>query len=258
VTFDRVVVPETSVDRMAYIAAVHPKEPDRVFVRVDDTQGTAVFSSDDGGRTLRKVFTGSGRLLGFALAPDGTQIAVGGAGDGIWIAAADSLAFERKSSVEPSCLAWNQDGLYACADASLAGFSFGRSQDSAATFERLLNFDSLCGTSACGGDTPVGKLCPLEWAMVAPSLAASCPVSSDAGADQGDRGGDAPGPRVGPDAANGGAQPRSMEGNVDASGGCAVARRGARGCSGALFFGAALFLLVRRHGRRLDVIAWST
>jgi len=40
VSFQRVTVPDTTVERLAYIAAVHPKEPDRVYVRVDDTAGT--------------------------------------------------------------------------------------------------------------------------------------------------------------------------------------------------------------------------
>jgi hypothetical protein len=181
-TFERAIVPETNVDRMAYIAAVDPLDPDRVYIRVDDSAGTAIWSSEDGGKTLRKRFTGAARLLGFALSPAGDRIAVGGPSDGTWIGATDGSTFERHSDAGPTCLAWNADGLYACADVHQAGFSVGLSRDEAFTFEPLLDFASLCGRTACGASTSVGKLCPGEWDSLAPALGSSC---GDAGAEAG-------------------------------------------------------------------------
>src|SRR5205823_12569258 len=111
----------------------------------------------------------------------------------------------RRSDVGPTCLAWNADGLYACADASRAGFSLGLSRDDATTFEPRLRFDRLCGTSACGAETDVGRLCPSEWASVAPLLGATCVgAGPDAGRD------------------DGAARPPEIGG--DASGGCSAAR----------------------------------
>jgi hypothetical protein len=180
-TFERIVVPETDVNRLAYIAAVHPFDPDRVYVRVDDTAGTVIWSSEDGGRSLRKRFTGAARLLGFAMSTDGARIALGGPDDGTWVGPTEGTSFERRSDVGPTCLAWTTDGLYACADAQKSGFSLGISHDEAATFEPLLQFASLCSRMACGADTDVGRLCPAAWELVSPAFGASC-HDADAGA----------------------------------------------------------------------------
>jgi hypothetical protein len=206
VTFERVLVPETNVERMAYLAAVHPLDPARVYLRVDDTAGTVVWSSEDGGVTLRKRFTGRARLVGFALSPDGTRIALGGPDDGLWLGPTDGASFERRSDIGPSCLGWNADGLHACADARQAGFSLGLSRDEGATFAPLVRFASLCGRSTCGAATEVGKLCPGQWDTVAAALGGSC---ADGGADDGD-------------AADSGAAEGGPRYVADASGGCSL------------------------------------
>jgi photosystem II stability/assembly factor-like uncharacterized protein len=179
-TFTRADIPGTAGYHLAWIAAVHPLDADRVFVRVQDPAGTIILSSADGGRTFQKIFTGTAQLLGFAVSPDGAEMAVGGPKDGIWVGASDGTNLARRSDVPPTCLAWNTDGLYACSDWKVAGFSIGRSVDRGATFETVLRFDSLCGQTACGADTAVGMLCPLEWGNVAPALGATCGL--DAGA----------------------------------------------------------------------------
>src|SRR5258705_9734917 len=172
--FERILVPDTNVDRMAYIAAVHPLDPDRVYVRVDDTAGDGLLWSEERGETLRKRFTAAGRLLGFALSPDGARIALGGPSDGTWTGPTEDASFERRSDVGPSCLAWNADGLYACADARQAGFSLGLSRDEGATFDPLFQFASLCGRSSCGDATQVGRLCPEQWDNASTALGAPC------------------------------------------------------------------------------------
>jgi hypothetical protein len=176
-TFTSVDVPGTEQHRLTYIAAVHPALADRVYLRVDDADGTIIQTSNDGGRTFQKIFMGTGQLLGFAISPDGTQIAVGGPDDGVWVGASDGSNLARRSDVGATCLTWTEDGLYACADYLKAGFSVGRSTDSGATFEGLFRYSALCGRASCGSAN--SSRCVAEWDLVAPTLGAIC--THDAG-----------------------------------------------------------------------------
>ncbi len=184
-TFERSPIPESAQHHMAYIAAVHPSDANRIYVRVWNPSGTAIWISDDGGTSFRKVFTGADQILGFAVSPDGSQIAFGGPGDGIWIAAADGTNPARRSDVRPNCLAWNRDGLFACADMKVDAFSLGRSRDDAVNFEPVLTFRSLCGQTGCGVDAAPTATCADDWTIVGPTLGAACLAdggASDAGA----------------------------------------------------------------------------
>jgi hypothetical protein len=183
-TFLARAIPDTEDQHLAYIASVHPDDVDRVMVRVDDLEGTVLFETLNAGETFRRLFVGSGRLTGFAYSPDGAEVVFGGLDDGLWVGTSDDLAFERRSDVAPLCLAWNAGGLWACADAQSAGFSFGRSSDAGRTFEPLFSFAELCGRSSCAETTDVGALCPNDWQSVAPSLGATCALG-DAGASGG-------------------------------------------------------------------------
>jgi photosystem II stability/assembly factor-like uncharacterized protein len=220
-TLERHPVPDTNGMRAAYIAAVHPLDVDRVYLRVDDSPGTVILASDDGGNTFRKLFTGAGKLTGFAISSDGSQIAFGGKDDGTYVGSSDGSHLERRSDVGPLCLTWTPDALYACADAKISGFSIGRSRDQGATFERLLAFDQLCGVTGCGETTRVGMTCPEAWEQLAPRLGTMCGVP-DAGAPN-----DAPLDGATSDA-SGPVADGSVAlgfGAVEASGGCAVGQR---------------------------------
>jgi hypothetical protein len=121
----------------AYLGAVAPDDPERVYVRVARrimTENGLYFRddslavSDDGGATTREVVRQRANLLGFALSPDGETV-LAGFGDprvdetlsdstyvGIYSATATELAFERTvSDLDVSCLRWTDNGLYACA-----------------------------------------------------------------------------------------------------------------------------------------------
>jgi hypothetical protein len=245
-TFTRADIPATAGYHLAWIAAVHPLDADRVYLRVQDPASTTIWSSLDGGRTFQKIFSGTGLLLGFALSPDGTEMAVGGPSDGIWVGSSDGTNLTRRSDVSPTCLAWNGDGLYACSDWKTAGFSIGRSADRGATFETVLRFDSLCGQTACGSDTAVGMLCPAEWPSVAPALGATCGI--DAGGNPGE---DARGvddaPVDAPSATDAGAGGVAPPPPAEEHGGCALASgRGPRGWSAMAVLVALLGALTRR------------
>jgi hypothetical protein len=200
-TFTSFDVPESAQHHLAYIAAVHPLDPDRVYVRVYDPEGTRVFMTEDGGATFRKIFTGTDQLYGFAVSPDGAHLTLGGPGDGIWVGAADGTNLTRRSDILPNCLGFSHNGLYVCADQQKAPFSLGRSTDFGATFETVLRFDALCGQTGCGVHTASGMRCPGDWQMVGVAAGATCgfdagardstDASSEAGA-MGEAGADAP------------------------------------------------------------------
>jgi hypothetical protein len=184
-TFQSFDIAGTEQQRLAYIAAVHPTQPDRVYLRtLDDHDGvpiTVIYMTADGGRTFQKIFTGTEQLFGFAISPDGTEMAFGGPGDGLHVGGADGSNLARRSDIQPTALAWTPQGLYATADSKLAGFSLGRSLDSGATFEGVFKYHSICGQTACGSRAT--SVCAAQWEMVAPQLGVTCTAPDGGAAD---------------------------------------------------------------------------
>lgn len=172
-TFEQFDIPETEHQKLAFIAAVDPTDADRVFVRVDDPLGTRVLSSADAGQSFRELFRGSARLSGFAIKEDSSEIAIGGPSDGLWVGAPDGAGLEHRSTVAPSCLGYGPDGLYACSDATQLGTLLLLSRDAGTSFETLLTFDSLCG-STCAASTDAARVCRAEWELIAPTLGTTC------------------------------------------------------------------------------------
>ena len=123
-----------------YIAAVSPRDPKRLYLRVsrrslaDDGSTTwddSLLVSDDAGLSTRQVLRQPAALLGFALSPDGSTVlagygdpvvapvVVGDTAVGLYSASAEALEFTQKvPELSVSCLRWATDGLYACAKES--------------------------------------------------------------------------------------------------------------------------------------------
>jgi hypothetical protein len=105
-TWSKTVIPGTAAFSAPYIAAVHPTDPRKIFVRTDawknreliETADDALLYSSDEGKTWKDVLHPGGpdpespgaKLLGFALSPDGSR-AFAGYGDTVDVGASRLL-----------------------------------------------------------------------------------------------------------------------------------------------------------------------
>ena len=168
-----------------YVSAVDPLDPDRVYLRSYFPQGS-LYVSEDGAGTWSLINESVAPLTGFALSPDGQQIAVGGtngltiltrkAGDG-----GSAFTLATTSPLPVSCLTWTASGLFACADEATSGFTIGVSKDGGMTFTPLLHLAELTPVS-CAGDASATS-CAAQWCSTAMAVGAPCAVKVDAASD---------------------------------------------------------------------------
>jgi photosystem II stability/assembly factor-like uncharacterized protein len=164
----------------AFIAAVDPNDADRLYLRLDGDPADALWKSDDGAATWTPIFESTSDMLGFALSPDGETIAVGGPKDGLLVASTSDLAFKKVSSVNVKCLAWTDDGLYACGDEFVDGFTIGVSHDAGKSFSPVYHQSHL-GLLECPSGTQQAEICPAEWPAIAETIGADGSTSAGAG-----------------------------------------------------------------------------
>jgi len=150
-----------------YIAAVDPISPELVYLRTSGPSSSRLLVTRDAGLSFEERFSG-GPMLGFALAPDGGSVYLGGPDDGLWVAAREALSFERRSDVPLQCLLRTENALYACSSDAAGGFTVGASTDDGYGFEPRLLLSSVRGPLACGAAS--AALCDSEWPMVAERL----------------------------------------------------------------------------------------
>lgn len=157
--------------------AIHPTDPLTVFVWLDadvgDPAGIApdrLFASFDGGRTVAEVYRSENDLPGFALAPDGATVFVGGTDEGLWSASMDDLkagktdAFHQVNPGGTWSLAFTDRGLLAGReefpkDGGVQPMTLGLSTDRGLTFESAM---SICDVhlANCAQGTRAGDVCP--------------------------------------------------------------------------------------------------
>lgn len=175
VTVDNITVP--------FIAAVDPTNPAVVYVRAPTSGGTDVLVvSTDSGAHFKPIFEAKGGLYGFALSPDGKQVAVGGPNDDLSVASAPDYTFKAASDLRPLCLKWAAAGLYACADEASFNFSLGLSTDNGAHFDPIFHKPDL-KLKSCPMSTPTGLYCPQAWVgqQVILGIDGGAPEVTDAG-----------------------------------------------------------------------------
>ena len=146
-----------------FIAAVDPKRAERIYIRTSASpeHPTRLLVTDDAGKTYRKLLGAKGPLLGFALAPDGTTLHVGGPDDGLFAGGPDG-ELAQTSKLRVQCLARAGDVLWACSSEA-GGFIAGTSRDQGAAFEPRLHLRDIAGPLACGPGTAVAKECDVDW-----------------------------------------------------------------------------------------------
>ena len=149
----------------AYVSAVDPNHPNRLYVRVGEGFIDRLLVSDDGAATFRTVYQGVGGLLGFALSGDGSKVFVGGPRDGLLVAPASVDAgagpvFTLQSKPLLSCLSWVNGALYACMGEPQNSFlqELGVSNDDGATFATKFPLACLSGPLACA-ENPIQTAC---------------------------------------------------------------------------------------------------
>jgi hypothetical protein len=191
------------IDRAPFIAAVDPTNPDRVYVRVDNIDGTRLLVSDDGLVSTRQVWQAKGQLTAFALSADGTKVYTGGPADGLYATTSSALDFTtQKWPGQLGCLAvdpFAPNRLLACSN-EVSGFAVGASTDDGATWTPLLHLGCVRGPLACAASSPVTTQCVPGWATQQQALGGVCqiPPDADAGSDAGSNAGDGGTPKAPP------------------------------------------------------------
>lgn len=186
-----------------FVSAIHPKDPDQLWVRVPgrgDIYGVLparLWRSTDGGASFDQVGETAGGMLGFALSPDGTRVAFGGPLDGLFEAPSDASAAPSKiSDLIVSCLSWRPNGFYACALETMTPYSLGFASEPTQRFVPLWHRADTC-RDTCDSSSLLEMRCRAPWDEIAPMIDAGMPLCDgsgamldagvDAGADAGSR-----------------------------------------------------------------------
>lgn len=179
-----------------WISGIHPRDPDRLWVRVaarGDTIGllpARLYLSTDKGATFTMLAATTKGMFGFALSPDGSSVAYGGPTDGLFVGPSDGSGFVKRSALGVRCLRWPlRDALYVCASEPADPFSLGVSSDDGLSFRALYKLTDTC-PATCATGTSFADSCEVAWSQTRPFIQASgamcsvpwsAPMSSDAG-----------------------------------------------------------------------------
>jgi hypothetical protein len=208
-TWTRRTLPLPEGSGSLFISGIHPTDPDRVWVRVPargDSFGlypASLLVTKDKGEHFQVLADTQKAMFGFALSPDGAELAYGGPFDGLYVGASDgSSSFTKVNGIGVRCLKWTRAGLYACGSEPPDAFSIGRSTDRGKSFEALYRMTQTC-PQECNNLTGFATACRGPWQTIARAIdagSAQCReqwLTADAGTeagsnDAGNDSGDAP------------------------------------------------------------------
>lgn len=157
-----------------FIAAVDPKDPNRVVLRHLHSTGSKVLVTTNGGKTFKETLSIDSAMFGFAKSSDGATLYAGSglAKDGIFRSTDRGEHFERMSNHGVLCLhaAPGAGGgrLFVCENPfNLGAPAIAVSTDHGQTVSPLARFADIQGPLACGRDaaTPDASvgLCAEAW-----------------------------------------------------------------------------------------------
>lgn len=189
-------VPGADIQSSPFIGAVHPTEPSIVYVRTAGSGQNRLLVTQDSGASFSEVFAAQGRMLGFALSPDGGSVLLG-YGDpkggtpidpatlGLYLASTSDHQFARIHDGPINCLTWTTAGLYACGSQFVQGFELGftpaaLSSSSAPAFETLLKLTTVGGPLACEASSTTAP-CVGLWPALCDTLGACEPADGGTG-----------------------------------------------------------------------------
>jgi hypothetical protein len=176
----QMVALDPTMESDPYIAAVDPMHADIVYLRTDGMPTSRLLVTADAGKTFSTKYTG-GTMLGFALAPDGSKVYLGGAADGLQVASTTDFAFRQTSTVPVQCLRTSGNTLYVCSDELSAGFTLGASIDDGATITPALHTTGIRGPLTCPPSSSAAA-CAASWPALQQQLGATAPPPpADAG-----------------------------------------------------------------------------
>jgi hypothetical protein len=167
------------------ISAIHPTQPDRLWLRVPargDTIGilpARLYVSDNKGESFRMLAATQRAMFGFALSPDGSQLAYGGPSDGLYVGPSDgSAAFEKRGKWGVRCLRWTEsDALYLCGSEPADPFSLGVSEDQGVNFRPLYKLADTCPAD-CSDGSQFSRTCQTAWTPLRPLIKAKADMCS--------------------------------------------------------------------------------
>jgi MYXO-CTERM domain-containing protein len=193
-------IPDSADSNGSYIAAVSATDPNAIYVRTNvwiADQGAELGEdrlhySSDGGKTWTELLRKQGKLMGFALSPDGKTV-LAGYGDpaepdgrqvedadlGLYKADAGTANFTKINADSISCLTWNATGLYACTKQDRDGFHLGFAQNANFDLSNKDPFERLLSLPNVRGPLPwePGKgesVCKTDWLGKLPDIPAGC------------------------------------------------------------------------------------
>jgi len=198
VTWQRLAIPGATMTAPAFVAAVHPTNPEIVYVRVQGESKPEAMSpgtieswllyTEDAGETWKEIFRGPADIQGFLLGGGGSEVLLG-LGDshdaagarpvdpsalGVYAANAPGFEFTRLMSGQVGCLTRTTTGVFVCGTHAGQQFELGFSSDNGLSASPVLDLGGVRGPLHCGPKAPE---CQQEWLSQC-SLLGSCTATA--------------------------------------------------------------------------------